>query len=368
MKKKESQDFNKKALVLLLFHSYYNCTLLNKHLINNMKYYIYRDPSRNKIGATQAPESRIEVQQGLSPWRDYIIDTADNAMEASHLEAYYKGFYKAKWDNDIYMTIIKEDSTNMAQEPPFEGTLIQKGTYFQESYSRPALVDKARDNEGLYFNDNKGNESFFTATEVSKLMESYVIQKSQYNDGWYALPSAILAARERFDEERMNIIGQNGNTGEHYEKEQEFVERVRELEKKTVISKASGDVKVTINNPDNVVATGIYDDFYDAGICGTPDEDREHREANPCCHSNTIPEFQQIRDWADGTKEYSLREMRKRNSLNYKKRQGKWLERFSKMTNLKLLMDLGIPLLYSLTFLISLAISLKIAWQALMKL
>ena len=77
------------------------------------------------------------------------------------------------------------------------------------------------------------------------------------------------------------------------------MERVRELEEKTIISKASGDVKVSINNPDNVVATGIYDDFYDAGICGTPDEDREHREANPCCHENTIYEFQQIRDWAE---------------------------------------------------------------------
>ena len=70
-----------------------------------MKYYIYRDPSRNKIGATQAPESRIEVQQGLSPWRDYVIAESDNEVEASHLEAYYKGFYKAKWDKDIYMNI-----------------------------------------------------------------------------------------------------------------------------------------------------------------------------------------------------------------------------------------------------------------------
>ena len=69
-----------------------------------MKYYIYRDPSRNKIGATQAPESRIEVQQGLSPWRDYVIDDMQITLWKLHiLKHTIKAFIKAKWDNDIYM-------------------------------------------------------------------------------------------------------------------------------------------------------------------------------------------------------------------------------------------------------------------------
>ena len=159
--------------------------------------------------------------------------------------------------------------------------LVQKGTYFQESHiSRQDFAEYFKD--GVSFHLANGEQYEFNGEEANELVIKRIIQGSKFNKGFYALPKAVANAREDMDEARMDIIGQNGNTGEHYER--------------TIYP---GDAKVTINNPDNVVATGIYDDFYDAGICGTPDEDREHREANPCCHENIIPEFQQIRDWAE---------------------------------------------------------------------
>ena len=65
----------------------------------------------------------------------------------------------------------------------------------------------------------------------------------------------------------MNIIGQNGNTGEHYD--EEFAKNVSELEADVIMRKASGDVTVTSTT-----------------------------KPGPCSHDNTIPEFERIREWA----------------------------------------------------------------------
>ena len=180
-----------------------------------MKYYVYR--LDNKIGCTQDPHARITIQQGINDWKSVIVFETDDIIEASHMEAYFKGKEGHKWDGDIYMNFNLNENTDM-RNTPFSGTLVQKGTYFQESHlNRENIVEYARDNNGLYFDDSNGNSTKFSWEEVSKLVDDRVIQSSRYNNGFYALPAAILSARERYNDRRMNIIGQNGNEGLHYE-------------------------------------------------------------------------------------------------------------------------------------------------------
>lgn len=175
-----------------------------------MKYYIYRNPAFNKVGCTSDPSKRMVIQQGLSPWKDYVIAESDNEVEASHLEAYYKGFYKAKWDGDIYMNRINNNTMK---------TVINKtGTarFFGADWM-PKNQFVAKCPNGVSFTVDNAPYAEFSYKEVQQLVNEDVLQNSRYNPGFYAVPEALLVARERYSEARMDVIGQNGNTGEHYD-------------------------------------------------------------------------------------------------------------------------------------------------------
>ena len=202
-------------------------------------YYIYYVKEFNKVGCTVDPLKRMEMQQGLSPWQDYVIDESEDEIEASHLEAYYKGVYKAKWDDDIYMNPI-----NIQNQEEDMKQIINKTSnsrYFGEAWLPKHQFVSACQN-GVEFQIDGQFYCEFNGEEVAQLVATGVIQSSRFNQGFYAVPKALLNAKESMQESRMNVIGQNGNDGLHYEK--------------------------------------------------------ENCKKEPCCHEDCIPEFEEVREWA----------------------------------------------------------------------
>ena len=231
-------------------------------------YYIYYVKEFNKIGCTADPEKRMEKQQGLIPWADYVIDTSEDLDEASHLEAYYKGKYDCHWDGDIYMN----QGINFNKKQDNMKLIVNKtGTsrYFgQDWLPKHQIISAAPD--GIEFQIDNMEYCSFTQEELTQLVSDGVIQSSQYNPGFYAVPKALLAAREALDEKRMDVIGQNGNEGLHYGTDEDgkgyvqypdFAQRIADLENKLI----------------------------DEKTCQKED----------CCEEGCIQEFEQIRRWAE---------------------------------------------------------------------
>ena len=174
-------------------------------------YYIYHDTNIGKIGCTKNPVKRMEEQQGLVPWKNYVVDQTEDKLEASHLEAYYKGYAHMKWDNETY---YNKKSNKM-------GYVIKKtaqAKYFSDlGISKEGFSEVAR--EGVLFKD--GDKEYRFGPECAPQL-SKIAQTSFKATGIYFVPKAI---------------------------------------------------------------TNLHEECKD--IC------------TPCSHNNSIPEFQQIRDWAE---------------------------------------------------------------------
>ena len=101
-------------------------------------------------------------------------------------------------------------------------------------------------------------------TPDEKLLLIGAIKSSKFGNGsGYVYVKAIARDLEDLREKRMNVIGQNGNTGEHYE---------------------------NLRSADYVSEIDVFDAL---SVTGTP-------ESGPCSKDRgIIPEFQQIRDWAN---------------------------------------------------------------------
>ena len=168
-----------------------------------MKYYIYRNPEFNKVGCTIDPKRRMEEQQGLEPYTDFVIAEADTEIEASHLEAYYKGFYRARWDDDIYMKAIINDEPNM-NELTFSKKKHER--YFNVAHiTKEGFIDQA--DRGVKFIDEAKGVTYFNGEEAIELNK--IAQSSQYNSGIYFVPKAVARLRSKLDELNVFTVNQD---------------------------------------------------------------------------------------------------------------------------------------------------------------
>lgn len=203
-------------------------------------YYIYQITQNNinKVGCTCDPETRIKIQQGIKNWEDHILHETTDKLEASHIEAYYKGLNGLDWDDDIYYTPIANKQQTQIDTMTNTLTIVRKeGTKYFSAYKTD--LSQLSTFDEVIFVTGGDPVAKFTGSEVEELRS--IAQESFKSTGIYFVPDAVQLLKAELSD-RMDVIGQNGNDGLHYENE-------------------------TLEN-------------------------------GPCTHANTIPEFQQIRDWA----------------------------------------------------------------------